>query len=92
LFYNGGNLSRWRELPWYAVGAGMFGLVVIASVSYMIPRIGIAASITTIVAGQLMVGALLEHFGLLGAVVKPIDSMRVLGLLFVLVGVWLTTK
>ncbi|OGO25365.1 MAG: hypothetical protein A2Y54_08465 [Chloroflexi bacterium RBG_16_51_16] len=92
LVYGGGNLHRWRELPWYAVVAGIFGLVVIASVSYLIPRIGIAASITTIVAGQLIVGAVLDHFGLLGAVVKPIDPIRVIGLLIVMAGVWLTVR
>jgi transporter family-2 protein len=92
LVYGGGNLNRWRELPWYAVAAGIFGLVVIGSVSYLIPRIGIAASITTIVAGQLMVGAFLDHYGLLGAVVKPIDLTRVAGLIIVMAGVWLTTR
>ncbi len=92
LVIGGGNLHRWRELPWYAVVAGIFGLVVIASVSYLIPRIGIAASITTIVAGQLIVGAVLDHFGLLGAVVKPIDPIRVIGLLIVMAGVWLTVR
>ena len=67
LYLGGGKLSQWRSVPWYALGAGIFGLVVIASISYMIPRIGIAAAITTIVAGQLLVGTILDHFGLLGA-------------------------
>lgn len=37
-------------------GAGMFGLIVIASISYTIPRVGVAAAIITIVAGQLSLG------------------------------------
>lgn len=51
LIYGGGKLSEWRNLPWYALGAGIFGIVVIGAISYMIPRVGIAAAITTIVAG-----------------------------------------
>ena len=92
LFYSGGKLSQWRTVPWYALIAGVFGLVVIGAVSYMIPRIGVAASIITIVAGQLLVGTLLDHFGLLGATQRTLDPTRVLGLAVVLVGVWLTVK
>lgn len=88
----GSKLSQWRSVPWYALGAGFFGLVVIGSVSYMIPRIGIAAAITTIVAGQLLVGLALDHFGLLGATVKPLELTRVIGIAVVLAGVWLTVK
>jgi len=91
-FYGGGKLAEWRSVPWYALGAGAFGLVVIGAVSYMIPRIGIAASITTIVAGQLLVGTILDHFGLLGAAEKSLDVTRVIGLAVVLAGVWLTVK
>ncbi len=92
LFYSGGKLSQWRTVPWYTLGAGIFGLIVIGAISYMIPRVGIAASITAIVAGQLLVGTLLDHFGLLGASVRSLDITRVLGMAVVLVGVWLTVK
>jgi len=92
LIYGGGKLGQWRSLPWYTLAAGVFGLIVIGAISYMIPRVGVAASITTIVAGQLLVGTILDHFGLLGAVEKSLDPTRVIGLVVVLVGVWLTVK
>lgn len=92
LFYGGGKLAQWRSIPWYVLGAGVFGLVVIGAISYMIPRVGVAASITTIVAGQLLVGTILDHFGLLGALGRSLDPTRALGLVVVLVGVWLTVK
>ncbi|HUG34508.1 MAG TPA: DMT family transporter [Anaerolineales bacterium] len=92
LFFGGGKLSHWRSVPWYALGAGVFGLVVIASISYMIPRVGVAAAITTIVAGQLLVSTVLDHFGMLGAAVRSFDATRVLGMAVVLAGVWITVK
>jgi transporter family-2 protein len=92
LFTSGGKLSQWRSVPWYALGAGIFGLIVIGAISYMIPKVGVAASITTIVAGQLLVGILLDHFGLLGASVRPLDLTRFIGIVVVLAGVWLTVK
>jgi transporter family-2 protein len=92
LFYGGGKLAQWKALPWYTLIAGGFGLVVIAAISYMIPRVGVAAAIITVVAGQLLVSTVLDHFGLLGAMSRPMDPTRALGLAVVLVGVWLTVK
>jgi len=88
----GSKLGQWRSVPWYTLGAGAFGLVVIAAISYMIPRVGVAASIITIVAGQLLVGTILDHFGWLGASARPLDLTRSIGLAVVLFGVWLTVK
>jgi transporter family-2 protein len=92
LMYGGGKLGQWRSLPWYALGAGIFGLIVIGAISYTIPRVGVATAITTIVAGQLLVGTILDHYGLLGAMEKSMDATRAIGLVVVLVGVWLTVK
>jgi len=92
LIFYGSRLREWRSVPWYVLGAGIFGLIVIASISYMIPRVGVAASITTIVAGQLLVGTILDQYGLLGTAVKPLDLTRIFGLAVLLVGVWLTVK
>lgn len=92
LFIGGGKLGNWRSVPWYTLGAGIFGLVVIGAISYMIPRVGVAASIITLVAGQLLVGTILDHFGLLGAAQRSLDVTRAIGLVVVLAGVWLTVK
>jgi bacterial/archaeal transporter family-2 protein len=92
IIYGGGKLGQWRTVPWYALGAGIFGLIVIAAISYMIPRIGIAAAITTIVAGQLLVSTVLDHYGLLGAAGRSMDPTRMIGLAVVMLGVWLTVK
>jgi transporter family-2 protein len=92
VIWGGGKLSQWRSVPWYALTAGVFGLVVIAAISYMIPRIGVAGSIITIVSGQLLVGMMLDHFGWLGADVRPLDATRLIGIGIVPFGVWLTVK
>jgi len=92
LFYGGGKLTQWKQLPWYTLVAGMFGLVVISAISYTIPRVGVSAAIITIVAGQLLVSTILDHFGMLGAMVRPLDLTRATGLAVVLLGVWLTVR
>ena len=92
LFMGGGKLAQWRQLPWYTLGAGVFGLVVISAISYTLPRVGVAAAIITIVAGQLLVSTILDHYGLLGAMQRPLDTTRVIGLGVLMIGVWLTVK
>jgi transporter family-2 protein len=88
----GGNLGDWRSLPWYALGAGSMGLVVVSGISFMIPRVGVATAITLIIAGQLVLSAILDHYGLLGVAIRPMDLARLLGLLVVFVGAWLTVR
>ena len=92
LYFGGGKLGNWRTVPWYALCAGAFGLVVIFSMSYMIPRIGVATALIILLAGQIFIGSILDHFGLLGAAVRPLDLTRVLGLGVVLAGGWLAMK
>jgi transporter family-2 protein len=88
----GGQLGMWARVPWYALAAGVFGLVVISAVSVTIPRLGASATIVLVVLGQLLVGVLIDHFGLLGAAVRPIELLRVVGLGLVIVGAWFVVR
>lgn len=88
----GGKLANWRIVPWYALGAGLFGLVVIGAISYTIPRLGVAATIILTVAGQLLIGLALDHFGFLGTALRPFELSRLLGVIVVFVGVWLLIR
>lgn len=92
LFLKGGNLGSWRSLPWYLLLAGSMGLIVVGGVSFLIPRIGVAAAITLIIAGQLVLSAVLDHYGYLGVHVRHMDLQRILGLIIVFVGAWLTVR
>ena len=92
ILVGGGNLGNWRSLPWYALVAGSMGLIVVGGVSFMIPKVGVATAITLIIAGQLVISAILDHYGLLGVQARPMDLPRILGLLIVFVGAWLTVR
>jgi transporter family-2 protein len=92
ILMGGGQLSAWQRIPWYAMGAGVFGLVVIGAVSAAIPRVGASATIILIVAGQLVVGVLIDQFGVFDTLVRPLDLLRVAGLALVLLGAWLVIR
>ena len=92
VIYGGGKLGGWRSVPWYALLAGVLGLMVIFSMTSMIPRVGVATALIILLAGQLFIGTILDHFGWLGAAQRPLDLTRSLGLAVVLAGVWLSVK
>lgn len=92
MLFFGSKLGQWKSVPWYALVAGAFGLIVISAMGYMIPRIGAAGALITLLAGQILVASLLDHFGLLGMAPRAIDLQRVIGFVVVMVGVWLTVR
>jgi transporter family-2 protein len=88
----GGNLAAWPVLPWYAPLAGVVGLIIVGSIGYVTPRLGLVATFTIFIAAQFIFGAVIDHFGLLGADVRPIGLSTLAGMVIVLVGVWLIVK
>jgi bacterial/archaeal transporter family-2 protein len=50
------------------------------------PRIGVAATIGIVIAGNLVMAALIDRYGLFGQDVIPIDRWRLLGLLLLATG------
>ncbi|MFP4346239.1 MAG: DMT family transporter [Anaerolineales bacterium] len=90
--FKGGRLGAWHTLPWYALAAGTLGVLVLGSVSYTMPRIGATAGVMLLIAGQLVISLIFDHFGLLNTAVRPIDLGRLAGLLFLAIGVWLIVR
>jgi len=92
IFMRGGNLGAWQGVPWYAYTSGALGLIIVGSIGYSAPRLGLVATFTIIVSCQFMVAALIDHFGLLGATIRPLDLSRLLGISLLLAGIWLTMR
>jgi transporter family-2 protein len=88
----GGNIGQWQNVPWYALAAGTLGVILISAQVFIIPSIGVAATITLIIAGQLIMAAGIDHFGFFEIEARSFNLERISGLLIVLIGVWLTVK
>jgi transporter family-2 protein len=87
-----GNIAAWRSVPWYALGAGVMGIPIVGAIVYAIPRIGIFGTITLTIVAQLITSAILDHFGWLVSVVRPMDLTRLLGMIILLIGAYLIIK
>lgn len=92
LYLRGGNLSLWQSVPWYAFLSGVIGLIIVASIGFSVPRLGLVTAFTLMVAAQFIVASVLDHYGFLGAEIRQLNLQKVLGMLTVLIGVWLTVR
>jgi len=86
------STSAWRGILGLMLAAGVLGVVFLSSISYTIPRIGIAATVGLMLTAQLGIAAWLDHHGLLGVAVRPLDLWRLVGLALLVVGAWLVLR
>ncbi|WP_378951142.1 DMT family transporter [Mesorhizobium sp. ANAO-SY3R2] len=77
----------WRApAPWLFVTGGALGAVYVTSSVLLTPRIGAAALMAFLVAGQLVAGMLVDRAGYLGVAVREISMGRIVGAMLLLVG------
>lgn len=77
----------WRApAPWLFVAGGVLGAGFVTSTTVLTPRLGAAAVMAFLVAGQLLAGMLVDRAGLLGVAVREISLGRIAGALLLLTG------
>ncbi len=81
----------WPQLPWYVYLAGPLGIVIISSIGISIPQIGVGSTLTLIVTSQLIIAAVMDHFGILTAL-KTLDLNRLIGFVLLLIGTWIVLR
>jgi transporter family-2 protein len=65
--------------PWMWLG-GVFGAFVVLTITVTTPRLGVAAVVALLIAGQLAMGALIDRFGWFGVERVPLGWSRLLGI------------
>jgi transporter family-2 protein len=86
------SLAQATGAPWWAWGGGILGGLYIAASAAFGPAIGGATFLALIVAGQMVTALALDHYGLLGFPVRPLDAWRVAGAILVVCGMFLLAR
>jgi transporter family-2 protein len=73
------------EPVWLWLG-GVMSLFIVLAITVATPRIGVAATIGIVIAGNLVMGALIDQYGLLGQEQVSLTWPRVLGLVLLAIG------
>ena len=72
--------------PWLFVAGGVLGGSYVTIATILIPRVGAAAVMAFLVAGQLLGGLLLDRIGFLGMAVREISLGRIAGAVLLVAG------
>ena len=72
--------------PWLFVAGGVLGGAYVTIATILIPRVGAAAVMAFLVAGQLLGGLLLDRIGFLGMAVREISLGRIAGAVLLVAG------
>lgn len=89
--WRSGALAGLRQVDPLLLTAGAIGACLVFAIAWMQPQVGARGMFMTLIAGQILGGMLLSHFGLLGSPVQKISGINAVGALVMLGGVYLAT-
>ena len=89
--WRSGVLSGLRDVHPILLTAGALGACLVFAIAWMLPQVGARAMFITLIAGQVMGGMILSHFGWLDSPVQRISITNILGALVMIGGVVLAT-
>lgn len=81
----GGLSGAFRTPAWMWLG-GVMGLTVVFTITFAQPRIGATATIGILIAGQLVMGLLIDRYGLFGVAQIAISPARLAGVVLLGIG------
>jgi len=85
-------LSGLRTAPLYVWMGGLLGAFYVTSIILAFPQIGPALTFGIVVAGQMIMSVLLDHFDILVAERHPITVWKLLGIVLIVTGVFIIRK
>ena len=76
-----------KEAPTHVWFGGLLGAFYVTVIILAFPKLGPGLTFGLVVAGQMFISILLEHFNILVAQQNPISFMKIIGVLLVIAGV-----
>jgi len=81
-----------RQSPWWIWIGGLLGTFYVAGIVVLVPRLGVALSFSLVIAGQMMIAILFDHFGWLGISIREISFGKIAGAILLIAGVFLIRR
>lgn len=86
------SVTQLKEIALYKYAGGALGVFFVTVIIFSVQRIGSANVFALVIAGQLLLALLFDHFGLLGLKQNQISLTKVLGVLLLISGAWLINR
>lgn len=87
-----GKSHLFQQAPWWSYFGGVLGAIFVVVSLILVPKIGTTALGISFICGQLLMAIIMDHYGLAGLAVRPVDGQRLLGVALVLLGAFLVTR
>ena len=75
-----GALPRAALAPPHLFAAGLFVAFYVISITWVAPRFGLGNAVFCVLLGQMIAAAAIDHFGLFGAILRPLSLTRAAGI------------
>jgi len=89
--WQSGALGPLKDVHPLLLTAGVLGACLVFAIAWLIPQVGAGPVMITLLAGQVLGGLLMSHFGWLGSPVQPITFTKIAGVAVMIGGVVLAT-
>lgn len=86
------GLREITKVPPYLLFGGVLGAIFVFGIIKVIPVIGVSSGMAGVIAGQLILAMLIDHFGLFGSQVYNIGFQRIFAAILLLVSVKMMSK
>lgn len=87
-----GQLLRVVETPVWQWTGGLLGAFMVLGATVAVPRIGVLTTLVGMVFGNLVMAAIIDHYGWFGLPIIAFDWRRLLGLVLVFAGIALVAR
>ncbi|MBZ5750818.1 DMT family transporter [Metabacillus rhizolycopersici] len=92
LFFGNGDISAISTVPKWQLIGGLLGAFFVIVQVIAVPKIGVSATLMAVIVGQILIGAIIDHFGLFGGNRFPIDLKKMIAILLLLFALFLYYK
>ena len=90
--WQSGALAPLKNVQPILLTAGVLGACLVFAIAWLIPKVGAGNVMIVLLAGQVIGGLVMSHYGFLGSPVQPITVAKVVGVLVMVGGVFLATR
>ncbi|PTI46485.1 hypothetical protein BU120_01205 [Staphylococcus xylosus] len=80
------NNKQGKLKPIYFIG-GILGVIFVTTNIILMPHLGAALTTIIVMLGQMLMGIIIDHFGLLGTNVNKVTSRKVSGIIAIMIGI-----